>query len=274
MVRVSIRFFAPVAAAMFLSAGAAQAQGLWGYDGGNNDLYTISAAGPTATFVGNDTTSGILAEIEYGGGFIWGSDTGNNANLHKIDPATGLVLSTTTMTFPASGDVITAMEFVGATLYAGLTTEGGGETFLATIDLGTGVVSSIGATGSGTPYGGLAYNGTTLYGITAGGSSAELVTLNLGTGAATSVGIVTLGGTTLGATALEFGTDGVLYALPNSRSAFAGSLLSIDTTTTIATNLGSFGVSGMNALTAVPEPATMAVLALGALGMLRRKRRS
>ncbi|MCO5297953.1 MAG: PEP-CTERM sorting domain-containing protein [Fimbriimonadaceae bacterium] len=274
MLQFSIRHAAPVVAAMVVSAGAAQAQGLFGYAGGDNDLYSVNASGPTATFIGNDSNSGILAEIEWGGGFIWGADTGVNTNLHKIDPATGQVVGTLTLTFPTQGDVLTALEFVGSTLYAGLTTEGGGETYLATVDTVGGTVTSIGATGAGSPLGGLAFDGTTMYGITSGGSAATLYTIHLGTGAGTSVGQVTLNGTTIGATALEFGTDGVLYALPNPASGNAGSLLTIDPGTAVATNLGDLGVPGMNALTAVPEPATLTVLGVASLlGFARRRRR-
>ena len=259
-----------------VSAGSAFAQGaegLLGYDGGGNDLYSIEAAPVASNFIGNDLASGIPAEIEYGGGLVYAADTGVNTNLHAIDPSTGLVQSTLTMNFPGSGNVITSLEFVGNRLYGGLTTEGGGETFLSTIDLNTGMVSLVGGpTGVGSPLGGLAYDGSRLYAVSAGGSGGMLYTIDLGTGAASAPITVSLAGANIGLTALEFGTDGRLYALPNSSSNFAGHLLVIDPNTGIATDLGDTGVFGLNALTSVPAPGTLALL--GALAIGRRRRGS
>jgi len=214
-----------------------------------SNLYTIDTAGPTATFIGGPN-SGIIAEIESRGGSIYAADTDDNTKLHRVDPATGLYKSTTTLTFPPEGNVLTSLEFVGSTLYAGLTTEGGGETYLSTVDLGSGVVTVVGGpSGVGSPLGGLAWNGATMYAISAGGSPAELFTIDLGSGVATSVGLVTLGGSSFGATALEFGADGVLYSLPKNDDVNAGHLLSIDPATGEATDLGDTGISGLVALT-------------------------
>jgi hypothetical protein len=147
------------------------------------------------------------------------------------------------------------MEFVDDVLYAGLTTEGGGPTYLSTVDLGSGVVGVVGPTGFGSPFGGLAYFGSTMYGISAGGSAGELFTVDLGTGTATSVGLVSVDGRDVGTTALEFGDDGVLYALPNQNSPLAGHLLSIDPATATGIDLGDTGFSGLVALTApTPDP--------------------
>lgn len=244
---------------------------MWGYAGGANDLYGVDTSAPSAAFIGNDD-SGIPAEIEYGGGVIYASDTGNNSQLHSIDPATGLVNSTLIMSFPAEGNVVTSMEFVGGTLYAGLTTEGGGSTYLSTINLSTGDVSVVGGVSAGSPLGGLAWDGTTMYGVTAGGSSGELLTINLGSGAGTSVGLVTLDGRTLGMTALEFGVDGRLYGLPNNSQGNSGHLILLDPSTAVATDLGDLGISDMNALTSVPAPGAIALLATGGLVALRRRR--
>ena len=46
-----------------LFANTGIAQGLYGYDGGNNDLYSITST-PSSNFVGEDFNSGVVAEIE------------------------------------------------------------------------------------------------------------------------------------------------------------------------------------------------------------------
>jgi hypothetical protein len=246
-------------------AGQAQAVDMLGYDGGADELYSIDTAMPSAASIGTDPSIGFIAEIEYGDGVVYAADTGTNSNLHLLDPGTGLVTSTLTMTFPVEGDVLTSLEFVGDTLYGGLTSEGGGPTYLSTIDLGTGAVTVVGPTGFGSPFGGLAYDGSTMYGVSDGGSAAELFTVDLGSGSATSVGLITIPGAALsGTTGLEFESDGVLYALPNNRDALTGHLLSIDPATAEATDLGDLGVAGMNALT-TPEPSTLALLGLAGL---------
>lgn len=238
---------------LFFMSSQAQAEALFGYNGSNDTLYTIATTTPSATVIGTDNT-GICSEIELGGGVVYAADTGTNTNLHLINPATGLLISTLTMTFSPDGDVFTALEFVGNTLYAGLTTEGGGPTFLATVNLTTGTVTSVGATGVNSPLGGLAYDTRTriMYAVTAGGSAGQLLTVNLTTGAATVVGPITVGGTNVGTTALEFGPSGMLYALPNPFDALAGHLLTVNPATGAATDLGDFGITDMNALTASP----------------------
>jgi hypothetical protein len=175
------------------------------------------------------------------------------------------------MTFPTGGDVITAMEFVGSTLYGGFTTEvaPGGPTSLVTIDTTTGGVSVVGATGIGTPLGGLAFDGATMYAVTAGGSVGELYTIDLLSGTASLVGP-----TGFGMTALEFGSDGVLYGLPNQRPGFGGHLLSINTLTGAGTDLGDLGIFNLNALTSpIPIPPAVWLFGSGLLGLIGVSRR-
>ena len=253
---------------LFFMSAQAQAETLFGYNGSSDTLYTIDTTVPTATAIGTDNT-GICSEIELGNGVIYAADTGDNTNLRSIDPSTGLLISTLTMTFPADGNVLTALEFVGGTLYAGLTTEGGGATFLATVNLTTGIVTTVGPTGVNSPLGGLAYDTVsgTMYACSAGGSAGELFTVNLATGAATSVGPITVGVTAVGTTALEFGPSGTLYALPNPSDTLAGHLLTVNPGTGAATVLGYLGTTNMNALTASLPP-TPVVPTLSEWGML------
>lgn len=50
---------------------------------------------------------------------IYGADTGSGKNLQLISQVTGAYTSTLTLTYPSDGNVLTSMEFVGGTLYAG-----------------------------------------------------------------------------------------------------------------------------------------------------------
>ena len=241
---------------LFFMSAQAHAETLFGYNGTNDTLYTIATTTPSATIIGTESRD-ISPEIELGGGVIYATaddGTYTNTYLYSIDPATGLTTSTLTTTLPADGNVLTALEFVGNTLYAGLTTGGGGATFLATVNLTTGIVTTVGPTGANSPFGGLAYDTRTsiMYAVTAGGSAGRLFTVNLATGAATVVGPITVGGTAIGTTALEFGPSGTLYALPNPKDALAGHLLTVNPGTGAATDLGDLGISDMNALTAGP----------------------
>lgn len=242
---------------------------LLGWNTDEEALCSINTATHSCTHVGTDPAYGYIAEIEYRNGVVYGADTDDNTKLHLINPASGAALALIALTFPDEGDVLTALEFVGDTLYAGLTTEGGGPTYLSTVDLGTGVVTVVGSTGFGSPMGGLSYDGTTMYAISAGGSAPKLFTVSLTTGLATVVGPVTLGGQNFGGTtALEFGNDGVLYALPNYNSDICGHLLALDPLSGNATDLGDTE-TGLTSLT-VPEPSSIALLVL--LGLLGGKR--
>ncbi len=142
---------------------------------------------------------------------------------------------------------LNGLEFVGGTLYGTFITGADGPSDLVTVDTGTGALTLIGATGFG-PISGLAYDAgtTTMYGVTAGAASASLVTVNLGTGAATLVaGIADAAGAPLDKIGgLEFGADGNLYGGTTlTASVWPGSLIRINTTTAVATLVGSSGVS-------------------------------
>lgn len=231
----------------------------YGYDGKNRILYDINPSTPSATQIGASGGSGSISEIEYRNGVIYGADTDTGC-LRLIDPATGAFEGTLALTFPSEGNAITALQFVGDTLYGGLATGRGeraaGQSYLVTINTTTGVVSLIGNTGMGYPLGGLAYDGVKLYGISAGGGTAVLYTLDVSTGAATSVGTVRIDGNNFSATALEYAESGKLYSLPNGTDPLAGHLIFITTADASAVDLGDTGQRNLNSLTStvVPPP--------------------
>eukprot|EP00913_Durusdinium_trenchii_P006083 g5695.t1 len=222
---------------------------------GNDALAIVGTAPPSFTAVTGDVPEvGVGPEIEYGqDGILYVSDSGVNTLLHRLDPETGAYLGVINLTFPPEGDVITSMEWIEGELVCGLTTEAGSgafNTFLASIDPADGIVTVIGDTGINRPWGGIAYNGgEVVHVITAGGSNPELYIVS-GTGVAALVGPVMENGVAApGMTALEFGPDGQLYALPNNNQANRGDLYLINPRTAQAVNLGPTGNTGLVALT-------------------------
>ncbi len=222
---------------------------------GDDALAIVGTAPPSFVGVtGNVPQVGVGPEIEYGqDGILYVADTGDNTLLHRLNPDTGAFLSTLTLTFPPEGDVITSMEWIEGELWVGLTTENGGgafNTFLSTVNLTTGVVTVQGDTGINRPFGGLAWpGGVFVYAITAGGSNPQLYAIQAN-GFATLIGTVMEGGVAApGMTALEFGPDGQLYALPNVQSPNPGDLYLINPRTAQAVNLGPTGNTGLVALT-------------------------
>jgi len=250
-----------------------------------NDLYSLDPGTVTTTLISNIdygtvTTKVRSAEIEISDdGVIYATDTYDTYPstgkilLHEITTS-GILVKTIELSKDFSSGyyytAFTALEFVGNILYAGVTTRFfGGSPFrrtqLMTINLVTGEATTVGGTpvpgeplGNtmlDDPLGGLAYKGGTMYGITAGARASTLHTINLETGLATLVGAVTVDGARVDATALEFGQDGELYALPNRYDPLAGHLLKIDPLTGAATDLGDTGIPTLNALTApAPDP--------------------
>ncbi|MFG0258320.1 MAG: hypothetical protein ACF8GE_10500 [Phycisphaerales bacterium JB043] len=207
------------------------------------------------------TTPDAVNPVPYGGGGLtsnpafeffsrqyYMTSSSTPLSLYLMDPFTGATNSTLALTYPPEGNVITSLEFVGSTLYAGLTTSGGigggNPSYLSTIDLSTGNITTIGAMGFNAGTGGLAYDGTTMYAVDASGVSATLYTVDLATGAATAVGAVLDGGATaLTITGLEFGDDGVLYALTSFTDATPYTLYSVDPSTGTATLIGSMATA-------------------------------
>lgn len=267
-------------AGLFISAASVSADvpGLRAFDSlSPSVVWEVDVAIPSAI---NDVTQGIsgpVAEFEYGQGAFYAPSTADNTDLFVLQPGTGTLLNTITMTFPNGGNVITSAEFVGGTLYGGFTTEGsGGPSSLVTIDYLTGVVSMVGAMGINAPTGGLAYDGSNMYTVNSGaGGPATLYTVNLGNGLATSIGSVldAASGATVTLTGLEFGTDGVLYGL--GRGLDNNMLFSIDPSTGTAMRLGSLSLENGTSLTTVPEPGFASLLVFGSMvGVAARRRRT
>jgi hypothetical protein len=210
--------------------------------------------------------------IPYGGGtlianpaFEWGmgeyymsENPGvGSSNLYTIDPLTGAINSTLPLIYPATGNVATSLEFVGTTLYAGVTMSGGGNpSHLATIDLVSGIVTDLGPMGILAGTGGLAWNGTTMYTVDSSGVNATLYTVDLVTGAATPVAPILDAGVAVNLTGLEFGDDGFLYGLQQYQGGLPQNLYRINTVTGTAINLGPLPnavASGLpSSLTSIP----------------------
>ena len=180
-------------------------------------------------------------------------------------------------------DVIfyTGMEITDTTFYAARSQTGQNATpsTLGTVDLVSGTFTPIGVmTGTSGPTSGLAWDGDVLYAVTGGGTSPQLFSVDPGTGAATPIGNGEGVAANTGLTGLEFGSDGVLYALDRFGGAsLDGTLYSVSTTTGVFTAIGDFDVSvvpaAVNAIAAppIPEPASLALLGLGGLLVLRRR---
>jgi hypothetical protein len=247
---------------------------LYGHD--NTDLsggklYQIDTAAQTVTLVGAGTEredSGPDIEMSpdnstiYMSRSIWWDDT-IGQSLFLIDAATGLNTSTLSLSgLPTGTDTLTALEFVGETLYASFH-KGGPEDLdgiLGTIDLNTGAITTIGEmTGMNRPTGGLEYVAGTLYAVSStDNNGSSLFTVNLSTGAATLVGNLTLGGVQQEAATAFAYTDGTMYTLlADSQDT---NLYSVDLSTGALTLEFDLGVR-MNLLTSrsgtlptIPDP--------------------
>lgn len=165
------------------------------------------------------------------------------------------------------GVSLEGMEVVAGTWYAA--TFDTVNLMFATFDPATGVVTDIGPTGLAVPLPGLAWNGTTMYGIS-GRNPSSLYTINLTTGAATLVGP-----TGIQAGSLEFGPDGFLYAggtgnglISPPNPGFRGNIYRINPSTGAATLVGPTGFDdGITGLLLGPAPAQV-IPALGPLALI------
>ena len=165
--------------------------------------------------------------------------------LFVVDPATGAVTRSVSMTFPPGDPVepVSALEFVGATLHGAF----GSIPVFATIDTQTGVMSRIGDMNLPAPCAGLAWDGATMYAVT-GGAGGALYTVDLATGLATLVDTILDLDTGAGVqlVGLEFGQDGLLYAMSDAVS--RNELYVVDPVTAIATPVGPLRTSSLEDL--------------------------
>jgi hypothetical protein len=231
---------------------AAEAAILYGAEGGS-DLYRIDTVAMTATFVGSDTRSGPETQIDPTGTIIYMNQVCDPPlfPMHLINPATGLNTGSLSLSgFPAPTDTVTAMEFVGNTLYGSLHECGpeSSDGILATINTTTGAITTIGPmTGMDKPTGGMSYVGSTMYAVSStDNNDSRLFTVNLTTGAATLVANITLSGVQQeSATALAY-ANSTMYTVLNGDS----NLYSINLSTGALTVEFDMGVN-LNSLTAV-----------------------
>jgi hypothetical protein len=230
-----------------LAQAPASAAVLFGHNGfgGAGQLYSIDTVTLATALIGTGTQP-PLPEIELNptGTVIFGGIK-SNSGLFSIDPATGMNGAAMAVTFPVGFDSVTAMEFVGSTLYGAMTVAGASvDSVIATIDTTTGVITTVGDTLLDPPLGGLAYDlaSSTMYGVTTTSSFiSELVTIDLATGIGTSVGTIMLDGVPQRAiTGLEFASDGNLFAVQTQ--GLPGHLFQIDKASGVMTDLGGMGI--------------------------------
>lgn len=246
-------------------------------NGNLSKLYTINPATAQATLVGDilaGATPMVITGLSFhpGTGVLYGV-TGNeyspSRRLVTIDPLTAQATLLGTLGATSSEAASDITFAANGTLYA-WTTRGGP---FASIDLITGLRTSIGTAANGTQSNGLTFTPDgTLY---VGGPDApgDLYTVNTSTGVLTSVAPfsnVPLGFGAINAMASD--PNGVLYASGRSSSM----LVTIDRNTAAMTLVGnfSFGEADALAFSAVPEYSTsvLVILGLGMLFVVRRRR--
>ena len=255
--------FAIVLMSLGGGAGYSQATGiLYGSDQFGN-LFTVNTTTGEGTRVGPPSTLGLecCTEIEYDAltGQAYAQDRNGNNLITPFDIHTG-VLSGAPVN---DGGAFAGLEFVGSTLFGTVTVGPGGmkPSTLFTLNPVTGATTPIGATGVNA-IAGLAWDGTTLYGIAGGPGPADLYSISLATGVATVIG-----STGLQFGSLEFGPDGRLYA-GGTGAENGGRIYTLDSTSAAPTLLGLYGLAGgVTGLTLVPEPSAFFLLLAALLGL-------
>ncbi|MEZ6244195.1 MAG: hypothetical protein R3B57_14265 [Phycisphaerales bacterium] len=226
---------------------------------GDDAIAIVNTSPPSYTALTGDISQlGIIAEIEYGqDGFIYALDTGDNTLLHRLNGTSGAFVKTFHITFPSGYNVLTAADWVNGALVVCLATEGGsGTAAIARIGLdeGSSTVSfDVGPIGLGVSgaVGGLTYDdgAGVFYAVTSAGSAPRLLTINGFGGVDANVALTENGVAAPGMTALEFGSDGQLYALPNVNSGRVGELFIVNRFSAQCLSLGSTGNTGLVSLT-------------------------
>ena len=241
----------------FTSTPPACAPRLYAYSGLTSELYSINPDSVTATRIGFDVSVAIVSEIDYQGGVMRAVNTGADPSISTIDPRTGALVSSTSLSLPGDFETVTALERIRQFWVGAFAEETPGATTMVTIGAiqPDGTVTDLNPlSGVTDPLGGIAYLPCSgeVYAVTSGGSDAQLLSFLSIFGSPTVVGTVLLDGQPLRLTALEFGPDGELYALPARTSPVAGHLLRIDPQTAVATDLGDLGITTLNGLGAAP----------------------
>ncbi|MFI4897919.1 MAG: GC-type dockerin domain-anchored protein [Phycisphaerales bacterium JB059] len=241
---------------------------LFGWDTNNftgGTLEAIDPSVPSSTPVGPDQSASVNfpSSIEYASGVIYAEEGSNSIpDLYTVNAQSGVVINTVTLAYPAGYQAIGGMAWVNNTLYGVIwnTTDSS----LATINPNTGAVSIIGPTGLTSPMTGLAYDGSTAnvaLGLSGGRDSvtndpvdSALYRVSLSNGSATLITPLTIDGSPITLTALEYDTDGTLYAVPSRLSAFDNHLFRVNVETGELTDLGDIGTVSNNSLTSTLTP--------------------
>lgn len=294
-------FIKSIAFGLIAAAGSASALGaeLLGMERGNpGDLVRFDTVAQTSTALGSISLAGGFngcpdIELSPDGTFLVCAPP--NSDVQLFSAADGSSLSSAPVAYPSSPEsfnVSTALEYVGATLYAAFDVAGP-ETnpgSLGTINPQTGATTLVGVlTGMNAPAGGLAYDGSTLYAISSANSVfSEIYTVNVATGAATKIADVTLNGQQVEAmTALAI-VDGVAFTKSNDTTGGTDeqTIYSIDLATGVLTPVYATSYD-FTTLTSSSDPVAtqaiplapqwmLAVLAalLAGAGMVRRRLRA
>jgi hypothetical protein len=228
------------------------------------NLFSVDLTTATATLVGN--TGQFLQGLAVSpGGSLFGTDF--LGNLYSVSKTTG---ATTFIGSTGLGDV-EGLTFRGTTLIGSNFSNLGGPTTVSAIDTTTAAATSITSFSQGPARAMALVNTNTIDVASDSPVSQSLVQVNLLTGTNTSLGqLPSMGGALIAA--LNFGTDGVLYALDPFGNEF-----------TIASNGAGFLVGNTGGqywldLTMastvldppgpVPEPNSMALLLTAGLGLI------
>jgi hypothetical protein len=283
-------------AAMATRVAATPSNYLLGVDYDNNMLVQIDPTtgvyADLGTITGSNSPSNFLGIANGPGGGIYGIDT-TNGELYQL-AQNGTILATININ---SGNVVSNfsegdMTFNGSTGYVD-NTAGGGSPGLFSFTTSAGSITSGPIGGVTTPtFDGLAFIGSTLYGLSSGdgtttGGGTQLYTINTSTGVATALPDPT--GIDLGA-GYNFGglaySGSTLYAEVSAATSFPSTiekayLYTINPTTGVATLVSQIedangdafdgGLSGIAFET--PEPATFGLMFLGLTGLALRRRR-